>query len=262
MKTFLIGEKTGMTRMFDHDGNAVGVTVLKVLPATVLRVKDQEKDGYEAIQVGAGSRRNVGKAVLGQGSGQGFRVIQEFPKPEAAVSQGGQLGIEQVTVGDLVNVTATSKGKGFQGVIKRHNFSRGPKSHGSRHHRAPGSIGGTGAARVFPGQPMPGRMGAETVTTQNVAVMAVHPDEGVVLIRGSVPGVRGGLVVVRTTGEKVHVPVPPVDKGKHDHDDDADEKDAKDEKGSQDDGKSEKKADKDDKKPDGKKDEKASGDKP
>lgn len=243
-----------MTRIFDHDGNAVGVTAVKVLPATVLRVKDRDKDGYEAIQIGAGLKKRVGKAVLGQTGGTAYRVVKEFPKPEAEVSQGGTLGIEQVAVGDLVNVTATSKGKGFQGTVKRHNFSTGPKTHGSRNYRAPGSIGGTGAARVFAGQKMPGRMGAETVTTQNVAVMAVHPDEAVVLIRGSVPGVRGGLVVVRTTGEKVHVPVPPVDKGKHDHDDDAEGDEKKDDK-------PEKKADQDEKKPDNKKDDKKPEDK-
>lgn len=210
-----------MTRMFDHDGNAVGVTVVKVLPATVLRVKDKQKDGYEAIQVGAGSKKRVGKAVLGQTGGTAYRVVKEFPKPElegAEVSQGGTLGIEQVAVGDLVNVTATSKGKGFQGTVKRHNFSIGPQTHGSRNQRPPGSIGGTGAARVFAGQKMPGHMGSETVTTQNVAVVAVHPDEGVVLLRGSVPGPRGGIIVVRTTGEQVHVPVPSVEK---ENDDDA-----------------------------------------
>lgn len=201
-----------MTRMFDAAGTAVGATVLKVLPATVLRLKTQEKDGYEAVQVGAGSTRlgkNAGKAVSGQGGGVAYRVIKEFPQTASregedasGLTQGQTLGLEQVKAGDVVNVTATSKGKGFQGTIKRHNFSRGPKTHGSRNYRKPGSIGGTGAARVFPGQKMPGRMGAETVTTRNLAVVAVHEEEEAVLLRGAVPGPRGSLVVVRVTGQE------------------------------------------------------------
>lgn len=206
MKSFLIGEKVGMTRMFDTAGTAVGASVIKVLPATVLRLRTNEKDGYEAVQIGAGKTKlgkGAGKAVAGQGGGTAYRVIREFPQvKEAELTQGQTIGIEQVKAGDVVDVTATSKGKGFQGTVKRYNFSRGPKTHGSRNYRAPGSIGGTGAARVFPGQKMPGRMGAETVTTHNLAVVAVHEDEGAVLLRGAVPGPRGSLVVLRVTGRQ------------------------------------------------------------
>lgn len=209
MKSFLIAEKVGMTRMFDAVGTAVGATVLKVLPATVLRLKTAEQDGYEAVQVGAGTTKlgkNAGKAVVGQGGGTAYRVIKEFPKVSgdgaAELARGQTIGLEQVKAGDVVNVTSTSKGKGFQGTVKRHNFSRGPKTHGSRNYRQPGSIGGTGAARVFPGQKMPGRMGAETVTTRNLAVVAVHEDEEAVLVRGAVPGPRGALVVLRVTGQQ------------------------------------------------------------
>lgn len=202
MKSFLIAEKAGMTRMFDAAGTAVGATVLKVLPAKVLRLKTEEKDGYEAVQVGAGTTKlgkNAGKAVAGQGGGKAYRVIKEFPKV-GELEKGQTIGLEQVKAGDVVDVTSTSKGKGFQGTVKRYNFSTGPKTHGSRNYRPPGSIGGTGAARVFPGQKMPGRMGAETVTTRNLAVVAVHRDEEAVLVRGAVPGPRGALVVLRVTG--------------------------------------------------------------
>lgn len=211
MKAFLIGEKVGMTRTFDAAGNAVGASVIKVLPATVLRLKTAEKDGYEAVQIGAGDTklgRNAGKAVRGQGDGKAYRVIREFPQPGSdgegvgALSQGQTVGIEQVKAGDVVNVTATSKGKGFQGTVRRHKFSTGPKTHGSRNYRRPGSIGGTGAARVFPGQKMPGRMGAETVTARNLGVVAVLEPEGAVLLRGAVPGPRGSLVVLRVTGQQ------------------------------------------------------------
>lgn len=218
MKAFLIGEKVGMTRMFDAAGTAVGASVIKVLPATVLRLKTTQKDGYEAVQIGAGDTKlgkNAGKAVVGQGHGTAYRVIKEFPKvsgdESTKLTQGQTIGIEQVKAGDVINVTATSKGKGFQGTVKRHNFSTGPKTHGSRNYRRPGSIGGTGAARVFPGQKMPGRMGAETVTTRNLAVAAVLEAEGAVLVRGAVPGPRGTLVVLRVTGKQARGLVFPKD---------------------------------------------------
>jgi large subunit ribosomal protein L3 len=223
MKSFLIAEKVGMTRMFDAAGTAVGATVLKVLPATVLRLKTQEKDGYEAVQVGAGTDKlgkNAGKAIAGQGGGKAYRVIKEFPQT-GELEKGQTIGLEQVKAGDVVNVTSTSKGKGFQGTVKRYNFSTGPKTHGSRNYRPPGSIGGTGAARVFPGQKMPGHMGAETVTTRGLAVVAVHEDEEAVLVRGAVPGPKGALVVLRVTGQQARGLTLPKEEPKEEKTDDA-----------------------------------------
>ncbi len=204
----LIGEKVGMTQVFDTAGNAVGATVLKVWPSTVVRLRTKERDGYEAMQVGAGTakEKRVGKAVLGQTKGTAYRVLAEFPKASDDIAVGATLGADQVDAGELVNVTSVSKGKGFQGTIKRHNFSRGPKTHGSRNYRAPGSIGGTGASRVFPGQKMPGRMGADQVTTRNLAVLSVDAEEGLLILRGSVPGPRGSVVTVRGVGAATNVP--------------------------------------------------------
>ena len=193
----IIGQKLGMTQIFQEDGKSIGVTAVQVWPAAVIKLRTAERDGYEAMVVGAGERKRAGKSVLGQGGGKAYRLVKEFPKASDEVAAGTTLGIDQLETGEKVKVSATSKGKGFQGTVKRHNFSRGPKTHGSRNYRAPGSIGGTDAARVFPGQKMPGRMGAETVTQKNSEVMAVHPDEGVVLLRGSVPGPVGATVTMR-----------------------------------------------------------------
>ena len=193
----LFGQKIGMTQIFQEDGKSLGVTAVEIWPATVIKLKTADKDGYEAMQVGAGTAKNVGKSVLGQTGGTAYKVVAEFPKSAEDVAPGAKLGIDQLATGDKLKVSATSKGKGFQGTVKRYNFSRGPKTHGSRNYRAPGSIGGTDAARVFPGQKMPGRMGAEKVTQRNVEVAAVHPDEGVVLLKGSVPGPTGSTVLMR-----------------------------------------------------------------
>lgn len=195
----LVGKKLGMTRVFSETGRATGVTAVEILPAKVLRVKTVEKDGYEAMQIGAGKRRNVGKAVLGQTGGEPYAVIAEFEKISDDVAPGAELSIDQFEEGEAVLVTATSKGKGFQGTIKRHNFHRGPMSHGSHNKRRPGSIGGVDAARVFPGQKMPGRMGAERVTQKNIKVIAIHKDENVLLLGGSVPGPVGSKVIVRSS---------------------------------------------------------------
>lgn len=190
----LFGKKLGMTQIFDSEGLAKGATAIEVWPSTVLRLRTKDKDGYEAVQVGAGKRRNVGKTVLGQTGGEPYAVVREIPQTKESLSLGTTLGLDQFSAGDLVKVTAVSKGKGFAGTVKRHNFSRGPKTHGSRNYRQPGSIGGTGAARVFPGQKMPGRMGHATVAVKNVTVLAVHPDDQVILLGGGVPGPKGSVV--------------------------------------------------------------------
>lgn len=194
----LLGKKLGMLQQFTETGAAVGVTVIEALPATVLRLRSEEKDGYAAMQVGAREKLRAGKAATGQGNGTAYQVVREFPVVSDDIKPGSTLGLEQFEEGEKVHVSAVSKGKGFQGTIKRHNFSRGPMTHGSRNQRLPGSIGGTDAARVFPGQKMAGRMGAAKVTTKNLVVTAIHPDDNVILLRGSVPGPNGVIVTVRT----------------------------------------------------------------
>jgi large subunit ribosomal protein L3 len=195
----VIGRKIGMTQHFAGP-DARGVTAVQVEPAKVLRRRTKEHDGYEAIQLGAladeKGKKVLGKARLGQSGGTPYRVIAEFPVPDGDVKAGSELGIDQFAEGDTVVVSAVSKGKGFAGTVKRHNFSRGPKTHGSRNYRQPGSIGGTDAARVFPGQKMPGRMGNRKVSIKNQSIVAVHADLGVLLIAGSVPGPTGAPVTV------------------------------------------------------------------
>ena len=222
-----------MTSIFDETGREVGATAVEILEAEVVRVKG-DKDGYEAVQVGAGQAKKLGKSVAGQGKGKSYKVLKEFPVLRDGIKAGDKLGIEQLEAGERVQVSATSKGKGFQGTIKRYNFSRGPMTHGSRNKRRPGSIGGTGAQRVFAGQKMPGRMGNQTVTQRNLRVAAVHSDDKVVLLDGSVPGPPGSLVTITSLAEAGD-PIPeepksqPQEQPKAKHDD-ADEQPAGDAK--------------------------------
>lgn len=197
----LLGTKLGMTQIFDPTtGGALGVTAVEVLPATVIRLKTADSDGYEAAVVGAGERKRAGKAAAGQSGGKAaYRVLQEFRG--LAVKSGDTLGVDQFESGEDVQVSAVSKGKGFQGTVKRHNFSRGPMTHGSRNQRRPGSIGGTGAQRVFKGQKMPGRMGHQRITQRGIRIAAIHAEDNVVLLHGSVPGSPGTLVSVTSRAD-------------------------------------------------------------
>lgn len=184
-----------MTQLFDDTGRAVGVTAVEIWDAKVIRLREEAKDGYIAMQLGAGPSKGQGKAVDGQSGGTAYAILKEFPNPDG-LAVGATLGLDQLEIDERVAVSAISKGKGFQGTVKRHNFSRGPKSHGSRNYRAPGSVGGTGAARVFPGQKMPGRMGNERITEKNLRVADIHPQEKVILLAGAVPGTVGSFVTI------------------------------------------------------------------
>ena len=196
----LLGTKLGMTQIFDPaTGGALGVTAVEVLPATVLRAKTTDSDGYAAVQVAAGKAKNLGKAALGQRGGKPLRILTEFRDLSAKV--GDELGLDQFEAGEDVQVSALSKGKGFQGTVKRHNFSRGPMTHGSRNQRRPGSIGGTGAQRVFKGQKMPGRMGHQVVTQRGLKIAAIHAEDNVLLLHGSVPGSPGTTVTVTSRAD-------------------------------------------------------------
>ena len=200
----LIGKKLGMSRMFDREGRAMGVTVLQLGPCVVLQVKNDAKDGYNAIQVGFDSCKEsrMNKAEFGhaKAAGQGgFYHVKEFRVADpAGYSVGQTLAIADLfNVGDLVDITGTSKGKGFQGVVRRHGFKGGRKTHGSMFHRAPGSIGASAwPSRVIKGKRLPGHMGNATVTKKNAMVIDIRPDDNVMVVKGPVPGAVKGILQV------------------------------------------------------------------
>ena len=201
----LLGKKVGMTRIFDDNGNAVPVTVLQAGPCTVTQVKTVNNDGYEAVQVGYGERKekHLTKPLKGHFDNSGVapnKVLAEFdtvPGFEYKVGQSFHVGLFKE--GEYVSVSGLSKGKGFTGVIKRHNFSRQKKTHGTGHtERAPGSIGqASDPSRVFPGMRMAGRHGNLKVTVENLEVMKVDKNNNQLLVRGSVPGAKNGALIIR-----------------------------------------------------------------
>ena len=200
----LIGKKMGMTRVFDENGNIVPVTVLQAGPCMVIQIKTTQKDGYEAVQVGYGERKpkHMTKPLQGHFDAAGVpaqKVLAEFDKVpgfEYKTGQAFHVGLFQE--GEYVNVSGTSKGKGFSGVIKRHNFSRQKKTHGTGHtERAPGSIGqASDPSRVFPGMKMAGHHGNAKVTVENLEVVKVDKENNQLLVRGAVPGAINGTVII------------------------------------------------------------------
>jgi large subunit ribosomal protein L3 len=193
-----------MTRLFADDGSVVPVSVIEAAPNTVTRLRTVEKDGYAAVQLGAGRARRSTKPVAGlfkhlPKDQQHPKDVREFRVDATdAYEVGQQVGVDLFEAGELVDVTGVSKGHGFTGVIARHHFRRGPKSHGSDHHRAPGSIGaGTYPGRVWKGSRMPGHMGNEQVTAKKLTVVRVDAERNLILVRGAVPGARNGLLLVR-----------------------------------------------------------------
>jgi large subunit ribosomal protein L3 len=197
----IIGRKAGMTQVFQADGTMVAVSVLEVAPNTITRLRTEERDGYSAVQVGTNEKPKLSKPRAGQLKGlPQVATLREFRVDDLSGLEVGQalaLG-DLFADGDLVDVTGVSKGKGFAGHVKRHNFSRGPKTHGSDHHRAPGSIGpGTTPGRVYKGVRMAGHMGDERVTTKKVRVVRADADRNLLLLKGSLPGPRGSLILVK-----------------------------------------------------------------
>ena len=200
----LIGKKMGMARVFDENGNVVPVTVLQAGPCTVTQVKTSEKDGYEAVQVGFCKRnvKHTSKPLQGHFDSAGVefkKILVEFDKVPGFDYQTGQVfHIGLFKEGDFVRVSGTSKGKGFTGVIKRHNFSRQKKTHGTGHtERAPGSIGqASDPSRVFPGMKMAGHHGNAKVTVENLQVVKVDKENNQLLVKGAVPGAKNGTVVI------------------------------------------------------------------
>jgi large subunit ribosomal protein L3 len=200
----LIGRKLGMTRVFGDDGRVVPVTVIGATPNTVTRLRSAEQDGYTAVQLGAGTARRVTKPVAGQ-----FKELPKEQQRPAAVREfrigadeayevGQQLDVSLFEAGDLVDVVGLSKGHGFTGTIARHNFKRGPKTHGSDNYRKPGSVGaGTTPGRVFKNTKMAGHMGDARVTVKKLKVVRVDPERNLLLVKGAVPGARNGLLLVQ-----------------------------------------------------------------
>jgi len=197
---FILGRKLNMTQIYDAAGAAVPVTAVAVRGNVVTMVRTKDKDGYEAVQVGEGTRNpnRIGKAQKGQWKDLGsFASVREFRLDAPAAKVGDKVEISQFKAGDTVMVSATSKGKGFQGVVKRHGFHGGPRTHGQKHsEREPGSIGGGLRNRVPVGMRMAGRMGSDRVTVKNLTIAHVDPEESVLYVSGAVPGRRGTLVEI------------------------------------------------------------------
>ncbi len=204
MKIGLLGKKVGMTRVYDAAGNATPVTVIEAGGNTALQVKNEENDGYSAVQVGFDTQKEqrVTKPLLGhfkKAESEPKKFIREFRLPDGTTFEGAiDLNVSQFAPGDTVDVIGRSKGKGFQGVIKKHGMHGQPMSHGSMMHRRNGAIGNRSTpGRIWKNMGMPGHMGDERVTVQNLKVVQVRPEEGVILISGAVPGPNGSYLVVR-----------------------------------------------------------------
>lgn len=192
-----------MSQVFDAEGNVQPVTVVKVGPLTVTQLKTPENDGYSAVQVGFGTRheKNISKPVKGHLNGLGnFRFLREFPLTNPEVKVGDKIEVSTFAEGDMVEVSGTSKGKGFQGVVKRHGFHGGPRTHGQKHsEREPGSIGGGLRTGTRPGMRMAGRMGGDRITVKNLKIVQIDAEQNQILISGAIPGRRGTLVEIKGT---------------------------------------------------------------
>ncbi|MFY9443153.1 MAG: 50S ribosomal protein L3 [Bacillota bacterium] len=201
----LLGKKLGMTQVFSDRGELIPVTVIQAGPCVVVQKKTEETDGYSAIQLGFDdqSERRTNRPMRGHFKRAGVspkKVVREIRTQSVDDYEVGQvLKADLFAPGDVVDITGTSKGKGFAGVIKRHNFGRGPMSHGSKYHRRTGSLGATDPARVFKGRKMPGRMGGDTVTISGLEIVRVDAERDLILVKGAVPGPRGGHVLVKSS---------------------------------------------------------------
>ena len=208
MSKGIIGKKLGMAQVFAEDGAAVGVTAIEVEPSIVLQIKSKDKDGYDAVQLGYGRVKqvNVSKPLQGDfnKANKGFfRFIKEFPVQSEKFEVGQEITADIFKIGDYVDVIGTSKGKGFQGVVKRHGFHGGRATHGSMFHRAPGSIGASAdPSRVFKGTKMGGQMGNVRKTIQNLQVWQVRSDRNLLLLKGSIPGSKNGFVLIKKAKKK------------------------------------------------------------
>lgn len=203
MSKGILGKKVGMTQMFTEDGRLIPVTVVEAGPCYVVQKKTVATDGYNAIQVGFNDLREKlsnkpKKGHFQKANMKPLRWVREFRVDNVdAFEIGQEIKADVFTVGDAIDVVGISKGKGFQGMIKRHNASRGPMAHGSKYHRRTGSLGAKGPARVFKGRKLPGRMGGERVTVQNLEIVRVDVDKNMILVKGAVPGAKKGLLILK-----------------------------------------------------------------
>ena len=203
----LIGRKLGMAQQFSEDGTARAVTLVQAGPCTVTQIRTFEKDGYSAVQIGYGEAKKIGKSLAGhlKKSEAKAEVLREVELASAdtsdtdveAVKVGDKFDVNLFKVGQAVTVSGTSKGKGFAGTIKRHNFHRGPKTHGSRSYRRPGSIGSMYPQKIWKGKKMAGQMGNNTVSIKNLKITNIDPQDNVLAIGGAIPGARGSLMIIR-----------------------------------------------------------------
>jgi large subunit ribosomal protein L3 len=207
MSTSLLGKKIGMTSVFSSDGRLVPVTVLQVGPCVITQVKTIKTDGYNALQMGFDEKEveKLNKPIAGhlkKSSDKGFKFLREFRTDNVEdVELGETIDIKVFSVGDKVNVSGVSKGRGFQGTIKRHGFSRGPETHGNRNHRKPGSVGNSAwPGKIIKGKKMPGHMGVNRETVKNLTIIDVKKDENILLVKGAVPGPKTGIIEVKKTG--------------------------------------------------------------
>ncbi|SHK36286.1 50S ribosomal protein L3 [Paramaledivibacter caminithermalis] len=206
----LIGKKIGMTQIFTEEGNVIPVTVVEAGPNYITQIKTMENDGYIGIQVGFEDRKSkrVNKPAKGHFEKSGVtpkRIVKEFRLEDVnGYNLGQEIKADIFEVGEKVDISGTSKGKGTQGVIKRHNQSRGPETHGSKYHRGPGSLGASSfPSRVFKGEKMAGRMGNEKVTVQNLEIVRVDNERNLLLIKGAVPGPKGGIITIKKAVKSV-----------------------------------------------------------
>ena len=211
MKKAIIGRKVGMTQIFDEKGAVIPVTVIEAGPCPVVQIKTVETDGYDAVQLGFGEVKEVkvnkpSKGHFGKSQVKPTKHLREFRVADVnSVKVGDVIKADVFAAGDIVDIQGTTKGHGFQGVIKRHGQSRGPMGHGSMYHRRPGSMGPTSTpGRVFKGKKLPGHMGVNTVTIQNLRVVAVDLDKNVILVKGSVPGAKGSILKIRNSVKAIN----------------------------------------------------------
>ncbi len=196
---FILGRKLGMSQVFDKEGKAIPVTIIEAGPCFITQIKNKEKDGYEAVQIGFEKLKD--KKVKKPQKDKPYRYLREFSIADSQFSKkiGDKITVDIFQEGDIVKVTGISKGKGFQGVVKRHGFSGGPASHGHRHVlRTPGSIGSAFPERVVKGRKMPGHTGAKQVTISGLKIIKIDPENNLLAVKGAVPGPNGGLVEIKT----------------------------------------------------------------
>ena len=205
MQKAIIGKKIGMTQIFDSEGKVVPVTVIQAGPCNVIQRKTIETDGYEAVQLGFGEvkEKHVNKALKGHFAKSGVavkKVLKEFRLDEITLNVGDEVKADVFAAGECVDVTGISKGKGYAGTVKRWGTHRGPMTHGSGYHRGPGSMGACSSpSRVFKGKRLAGHLGCEKVTVQNLDVVRVDMDRNLILVKGAIPGPKGGIVTIKNT---------------------------------------------------------------